>query len=120
MRSELAEPIRDQEKLQRLLPLAEQVFLLHEAGLSYAEQLRQISYLVGRTVDVPTVHHAFGAGDSEYFARRLLIDWHSFPRDLDKQELLELLNALCNVKGSLDRHEYWIRCLEVNTGDSEI
>ena len=120
MRSELAEPIRDQERLRKLLPLAEQLFLLHEAGHSYADQLKQISRIVGRIVDVPTIHYAFGSGDSEHFARHLLIDWSGVPRDLDKQELLELLNSLCNVEGSLDRQEYWLKCLEINTGEPEL
>jgi hypothetical protein len=72
MRSEIAEPVRDKQKLAELLPLVRQIFQLHEAGRSYAEQLKQVSRIAGRIVDVPMVKYAFGTGDDEYFARRLL------------------------------------------------
>ena len=120
MRSELAEPIREQDKLQRLLPLAEQIFQLHEAGRPYTEQLKKASRIVGRIIDIPTVHYGFGSGESECFARRLLTNFDSVPRDLDKQEMLDLLNAICNVSGSQDRQEYWLKCLEINTGEPEL
>jgi hypothetical protein len=120
MRPELAEPIRDHEKLRRLLPLAEQIYALHEAGGPYLEQLRQVSLISGRIVDIPMVLYAFGAHRSECFARRLLIDWHDLPRDLSKHEMLELLEAICTGKGSEDRIEYWLKCLTVNTGDQSL
>jgi hypothetical protein len=66
------------------------------------------------------VKYAFGTGDPEYFARRLLIDWHNFPRDLSKEEMLELMHALCGAKGTQDRCEYWLKCLEASTGDPEL
>ncbi len=120
MRPEIAEPVHDQQKLAKLLPLAQQIFQLHETGRSYAEQLKQVSRIAGRIVDVPAVHYAFGTGDPEYFARRLLIDWNRYPSDLTKEEMRELLDALCAVKGTQDRSEYWLKCLEASTGEPEL
>jgi len=120
MRPEIAEPVCDQSKLKKLLPLAEEIFQLHEAGVSYAEELKQVSRIAGRIIDVPMVKYAFGTGDPEYFARRLLIDWHSFPSDLSREEMLELMHALCGVKGTQDRCEYWLKCLEESTGEPEL
>jgi hypothetical protein len=120
MRAEIADPVRDQSKLRRVLPLARDIYRLHEAGLSYAAQLKEISRIVGRFVSKPMVKHAFGTGDPEYFARRLLIDWDNFPRGLSKEEMLELLQALLAVKSSQDRSEYWLKCLELNTGEPEL
>src|SRR5690349_5243752 len=112
MRPEIAEPVRDQQKLAKLVPIAHKIFQLHEAGLGYAEQLKQVSVIAGRIVDVPMVAYAFGTGDPEYFSRRLLIDWHHLPTDLTKEEMLELLAALCEAKGSQDQCDYWLKCLE--------
>jgi len=120
MRTELAEPIRDQQRLQRMLPIAEAIFQLHEAGKDYASQLEEVSRIAGRVVDIPTVLYAFGTGDAEYFARRLLTDWRNLPRDLSESEMLELLHAVCGAKGSQDRCEYWLKCLEANTGEPEL
>jgi hypothetical protein len=66
------------------------------------------------------VKYAFGTGDPEYFARRLLIDWNRFPSDLTKDEMLELLDALFKVKGTQDRSEYWLKCLEASTGERQL
>ena len=120
MRPELAEPIREQEKLRTLLPLAEEIYHLHEAGLPYTEQLKQVSRIAGRIVGVPEVKYAFGTYPSECFSRRLLTNWNSVPRDLSRQEMLDLLDAVCSANGSPDRCEYWMKCLEVNTGNSAI
>jgi hypothetical protein len=120
MRPELAEPVRDQERLRRLLPIAEEVFRRHQAGQDYAPLLRQISRIAERIVDVPTFLYAFGVGDAEYFARRLLTDWHNLPQDLSESEMLELLQAVCSVQGTQDRCEYWLKCIEQNTGEPEL
>jgi hypothetical protein len=120
MRPEISDPVRDQECLSRLIPLAHQIYQLHEAGLSYAEQLKLVSRLAGRIVDVPMLKYAFGVGDPEYFARRLLIDWRTAPNDLTRPEMLELLDALCGAKGTQDRCEYWLKCLEASTGEPQL
>src|SRR4051812_2479795 len=120
MRPEIFEPVRDPQKLTELLPLAKEIYQLHEAGLNYAEQLKLVSRIAGRIVDVPMVKYAFGTGSPEYFARCLLIDWNSFPKDLTRDEMLELLQALTRVKGTQDQSEYWLKCLEASTGEPDL
>lgn len=119
MRPELRDP-GDQGKLQQLLPLTESVFHLHEAGRGYTEELKRISRLLGRVVGQIDVLGAFGSIDADEFARRLAIDWHAIPTDLSEPELLELLDAICEVRGDQVHLEYWVRCLAVNTGDNRI
>lgn len=120
MRADLAEPVKDQVKLRQVLPLAEEIYALLEAGQPYDTQLKQVSRIAGHIVDKPTVLYAFGAGTPEYFARRLLIDWHDLPRDLSNAEMVELLEALLDARGSEDRCEYWLKCLQLNTGEPEL
>lgn len=119
MRPELRDPV-DQDKFQRLLPLTETVLHLHETGRGYAEELRRISRLLGRIVSQADVLAAFGSVDADGFARQLAIDWHTVPTDLSEQELLELLDAVCASRGNQVLIDYWVRCLQVNTGDYEI
>jgi hypothetical protein len=120
MRPNLVDPVQDQAKLRELLPLTERVFSLHEAGLSYDAELEAISQLLGRTIEQLDVYGPFGSGDSEYFARRLLTDWDNLPTDLSYAEMLELLEALIEAKGTQDRREYWMKCLEASTGEPEL
>lgn len=120
MRPEIAEPVRDQNKLRQLIAIAEKIYELHEAGQSYSAQLKQASRIAGRIIDIPMVKYAFGVGNPEYFARRLLINWQELPSDLAQSEMLELLEAVCNVRAGQDRLEYWLKCLEVNTGEAQL
>jgi hypothetical protein len=117
VREHISEPVRDQAKLRKLLPIANQIYRLREAGIPYDAQLKRASKLVGRIIDETTVAYVFGTGGPEYFARRLLTDWDNLPLDLSVQEMLELLQAVLQGRGSADRAEYWIKCLEVNTGE---
>ena len=119
MRPELRDP-GDQEKLQQLRPLTGAVFCLHEAGRDYTEELKKISGLLGRVVGQIDVHGSFGSIDGDEFARWLAIDWHAIPTDLSEPELLELLDAVCEVRGDQVQRDYWLRCLAVNTGDARI
>lgn len=120
MRPELLDPVRDQAKLQKLLPLAEDVFRLHEADQSYAEELKAISLLANRIVGKYDVDVAFGCGSPEDFARELLIDWLTLPNDLSEPEMLELLEAVCTARGNPVCYSYWVKCLEANTGDNQL
>ena len=120
MRPDLLEPIKDQAKFRQLLPLAEKILCLHEAGHGYTEELNALSRTAGRIVSKPDVLGAFGSGNAEAFARRLAIDWNAPPTDLTEQEMLELLEAICAARGDQVLIEYWVRCLEVNTGDAMI
>ncbi len=40
--------------------------------------------------------------------------------DLSEPELLELFDAVCEVRGNQELLEYWVRCLALNTGDDRI
>ena len=119
MRPELSEPA-DQDKFKRVLPLAEAVLQLHEAGQSYEAELQRMSRLLGRIVGKPEVLIAFGSADADAFARRLAIDWNTLPADLSERELLELFEAICAARGNPVHIEYWVRCIEANTGDEQI
>lgn len=119
MRTEVQNPA-DQLKLLQLTPLTEAVYNLHESGQSYAGELNQISRLVGRIVGKMDVLGAFGSISSSEFAKKLAIDWEAIPRDLADSELLELFDAICEVRGGEASLEYWIRCLAINTGDESV
>jgi len=93
---------------------------LHESGEPYAEVLNEISRALGRIVGQIDVLGAFGSVSSSEFAKRLAIDWRLIPSDFSKSELLELLNAICEVRGDQVTIDYWLRCLELGTGDSRV
>ena len=78
MRSELITPF-DPYKFERVLPLIEAVYGLHEAGQEYAEELKQLSLLIGRVVGKVDVLGAFGSIGADEFAKRLTIDWKAIP-----------------------------------------
>jgi hypothetical protein len=119
MRPKLRDPV-DQDKLSQLLPLTNVVFQLHESGREYVEELKHISQLLGRIVSQIDVLGAFGSTDADGFARRLAIGWHTVPMDLSEPELLELFDAVCEVRGNQELLEYWVRCLALNTGDDRV
>jgi Ca2+-binding EF-hand superfamily protein len=63
---------------------------------------------------------AFGSISANEFATRLAIDWDSIPKGLSDSELLELFDAICEVRGGEATLEYWIQCLAINTGDDRV
>lgn len=119
MRLEVQHPA-DRNMLQPLLPLTETVYYLHESGQQYTSELNHISRLLGRVVGKMDVLGAFGSIPANEFAKRLAIDWGSIPKDFSDLELLELFDAICEVRGGEATLEYWIRCLAVNTGDVRV
>lgn len=120
MREELLNPSIDNKKFKLLLPVIQEIYWLHESGSNYDAQLKNVSRLAGRIVDVPMVLYAFGSCNAESFARRLLINWQNIPSDLSKDEMLNLVEAIFNARGEPTNVEYWLKCLEVNTGDAKI
>jgi hypothetical protein len=120
MRPELIDPVNDKIKLAKLQALIEQMYVLHEQGNKYSEVLKQVSKLLGRIVGEIEVIAAFGSLDHEAFSRSLLVDWNNVPADLAEAEMLEILEAFDNGKGDNVCQDYWIRCLEINTGDKQI
>lgn len=119
MRSELITPF-DPCKFERVLPLTEAVYRLHEAGQEYAEELKQLSLVIGRVVGKVDVLGAFGSIGADEFAKRLTTDWNAIPRDLSDLELLELVDAICEGRGRAVTLEYWIKALALNTGDDKV
>ncbi|MEB0058731.1 hypothetical protein [Variovorax sp. LG9.2] len=119
MRPQLSDP-EDQDKYRQLLPLTDAVIRLHEAGEPYSTELKQMSRLLGRVVGEADVLAAFGSSDADEFARRFSIDWHAVPMDLSEQELLELFEGVCAGRGLSVHVEYWLRCIEANTGDDAV
>ena len=119
MRPEIRNPA-DQQKLQQLLPLIETVFHLHESGQKYTDELDQISRFLGRIIGKVDVLGAFASISASEYAKRLAIDWRAIPEDLTDPELLELLDAICEVRGDKVALEYWVRCLAANTGNDKI
>jgi hypothetical protein len=119
MRSELTTPF-DPCKFERVLPLTEAVYGLHEAGQEYAEELKQLSLVIGRVVGKVDVLGAFGSIGADEFAKRLTIDWKAIPTDLSDLELLELVDAICEGRGRAVTLEYWIEALALNSGDDKV
>lgn len=119
LRSELITPF-DPCKFERVLPLTEAVYGLHEAGQEYAEELKQLSLLIGRVVGKIDVLGAFGSIGADELAKRLTIDWKAIPTDLSDLELLELVDAICEGQGGVVTLEYWIKSLALNTGDDKV
>jgi hypothetical protein len=119
MRLELITPY-DPCKLERVLPLTEAVYGLHEAGSEYAKELQQLSLSIGRVVGKTDVLGAFGSIGADVFGKRLTIDWKAIPTDLSDLDLLELVNAICEGRGRTVTLEYWLKSLAVNTGDDKV
>jgi hypothetical protein len=119
MRPELITPF-DACKFERVLLLTEAVYGLHEAGQEYAEELKQLSLLIGRVVGKIDVLGAFGSIGADEFAKRLTIDWKAIPTDLSNLELLELVDAICEGRERAVTFEYWIKSLALNTGDDKV
>ena len=120
MRRELVEPISDKRKLQSVASLVTEIYRQHEAGVDYSETLRTLGRLTGRIVSSFEIDSAFGSVDANTFACDLLLDRSSIPSDLTREEMLELVEAICNARGNLLYSSFWIACLKVNTGDDRI
>ena len=100
--------------------LAQQIYGLHEAGAEYSSELRQLGKLVGRIISLQNVMGAFGSINPTTFARKCLVNWNALPSDATEDEMLEMLQLICEAKGSEFQVEYWVQCLRVNTGDDRI
>lgn len=120
MRPHLFDPVVQNPALPAAQDLAREIYSLHEAGASYAAELRQLGLLAGRIVSLQQVMGAFGSIDPEMFAQKCLVDWHALPRDATETEMLEMLQLVCEAKGTEFQIEYWVECLRVNTGDDRV
>ena len=120
MRRALLDPISDKKRLALAEAQASELYRLHEAGKNYASQLRDFAELVGKPVTKHDVDAAFGSIDPESFAQGVLANYDGVPTDLTDEEMVELFENLCTAKGTELQQSYWLRCLELNTGDDQV
>jgi len=120
MRAHFFDPVKKNPNLPMARSLAYQIYRLHEAGADYSAELRQLGQLAGRIISLQQVMAAFGSISPETFARKSLVDWHSLPADATEAEMLEMLELICQAKGTEFQVEYWVECLRINTGDDRL
>lgn len=120
MRPHFFDPVALNPSLPAARKLARGIYGLHEGGANYTAELRQLGLLVGRIISLQEVMGAFGSVDPETFARKSLVDWHALPTDATEAEMLEMLQLICEAKGTEFQVEYWVECLRVNTGDERL
>lgn len=120
MRAHFFDPVEKNPSLPVAQRLAQQIYGLHEAGADYSTELRQLGQLAGRIISLQQVMGAFGSIAPETFARKVLVNWHSLPSDATEAEMLEMLQLICQAKGTEFQVEYWVECLRVNTGDDRL
>lgn len=120
MRPHLFDPVAANPSLPAAQKLARDIYALHEAGATYAAELRELGLLAGRIISLQQVMGAFGSIRPETFAQKSLVDWHALPTDATEAEMLEMLQLVCLAKGSEFQVEYWVECLRVNTGDARL
>ena len=100
------------------MKLTERLYMLHQAGRDHSQERAELGALVGRPVSAFDIDAAFGSVDPKTFAEGLL--FAEVPLDLTTEEMLEMIERICNVKGTPAQHSYWLRCLETNTNDNRI
>lgn len=120
MRDILTNPFKDDPEIAEVMRIARKLYQLHEAGQNYAKPLATFSRLVGHEVCKFDVDAAFGSIRPEAFAQRELLNTESIPSDLSYEEMLELVDKVCNALGDEFQLYYWLKCLEINTRDRQI
>jgi hypothetical protein len=120
LRASLARPEIDEAVLAQAVALAVAIYARHEAGQPYSAEVRQLSALTGQQVNRTEVHGAFGSVSPETFARSLLRQQTTYPDDLSRPELLQLLNLVLAAEGEEWQHEYWIACIQRSTGCDDL
>ena len=120
MRPELLDPIGESQHHPEALHLAREIYRLYEAGDPYDAELKHLGLIARRPIHAFEVDAAFGSTNSDDFARKMLVNWHTLPDDLAEQEMLELVVCICEVHGDAFQLHYWMKCLEINTGDVKI
>jgi hypothetical protein len=120
MRQFFFDPVATNAALPEALRLASTIYSLHEAGADYSIELRRLGQAAGRIISLQQVMAAFGSIDPETFARRSLVDWNALPTGATEEEMLEMLELVCESRGSEFQIEYWMQCLRVNTGEDRL
>jgi hypothetical protein len=119
MRPVLETPVND-ELIAQTTRLTEHIYALHESGRPYDPLLAELTALVGSVVTPFDVDSAFGSVSPRSFAHDLHVRSLAIPDDLDRSEMLDLLNRVLNPKRGELRVPYWLACLARSTGDKKI
>lgn len=120
MRPELANPFPDALRLARAIRAARDLYARHEAGQPTREGLEAFSRIVGATVDAADLDGAFGSVDPDTFARRHLLSPDAVPADLDRDEMVALVERIMAADGSEFELEFWLACLARSSGNPDI
>jgi len=120
MRSHLLDPTEGDARLTDAISLGREIYMLHERGADYSATVKRLSLLVEHPIADFDVEAAFGSIGPDAFARRQLIAWDQLPLDLTQQEMLEMIERVCDASGDELQIEFWLGCLRANTGDERI
>ena len=120
MRDCFLNPVATHPALPEAERLARQIYGLHEAGSDYSVELQQLGRAAGRVISCQQVLGAFGSISPETFAQKALVNWNALPADATEAEMLEMLELICQARGSEFQVEYWVQCLRANTGDDRL
>ncbi len=120
MRDELNDPPLDPAHVKAAVDLAFEIYGRHEAGVPYGKQLERLAELTGVSLTKADASGAFGSMPADAWARDLLLAQQNPPSGLEDAELLELLRAICGVRGEEWQISWWLRCVEASTGCAEI
>ncbi|HEV2544383.1 MAG TPA: hypothetical protein VGU70_16635 [Methylobacterium sp.] len=120
MRPELADPFPDALRLRRAIRAAGDLYARHEAGQPTREALEAFSRIVGVTVDAADLDGAFGSVDPDTFAKRPMLSPDRVCGDLDRDEMVELVERIMTAEGGEFELEYWIACVARSSGNPDI
>ena len=93
-------PALDPAKLEEALRLAAEIYRLHEARQSYGQEMRLLSAATGQKLSKNDIHGAFGSIASEDWAHDLTLSSVPAPDDLSREELIEMIERVCDVADS--------------------
>jgi len=120
MRSHLFDPTEHNVHLNEAIALAQAIYALHEAGADYSAQLKRLCLISGHPIHILEVQSAIDSISPETFARNVLIDWNGISENINNEELLEMIDRICNCDGDEFQMDYWIECVRVNTRDENV
>ncbi len=118
MRPWLVDPVAGDPRLPEVQRIAAELYALHEAGRPTHHGVQRLAALVGGEHGTLRYRfiYAFGSVSPETFARQLLVNVDDAPRDLSREELLELIERISNPRHDEEfLTEVWLICLRLNT-----
>jgi hypothetical protein len=120
MRPDLRHPPVDTQAAEAAVALAQDLYRLYEAGQPFAGQLDKLAAVCGTSLTPSDLSGAFGSIPAESFAMDLLLLTQECPSDLSREDLLDLIQAICEVDGEEWQIAYWLRCVEKATGSDAV